>query len=403
MHNFYFNALVFAIAVISFNSGTAQDNSVPIFTLDTAYIVNVPIEKISKSYSDNNDAVALEKDYIFKVLNVNFNDGYIYLLKSNIYTGDYIIKRYSYPIGINLDSRCTISAISISQGRIYMKLCEEIVVFEENGEFIGQLKVHSKWQSISTFENGSHLLSFYYNYHFRTSLEKCAIAIIDSSGQILKEVYPPSYFHQLTHFSPNKLVTNNDENIVIASVSEPIINVYNNSLDSLYSYNVADKNWLSASELLKKRKYKKRYKDGIFAFAAEELQFGRLSKALNISYINDSLVYYSYCNGFNEVHDVILKQQENSMAVVRSNTYNSVDYNSWITNNPDSIVPNSKVGFFLHNQKGFIADNKLVYIKTGSKTPLMNVSYNAYRAAETAKDESTNSVYLQVYIFNYTE
>lgn len=380
----------------------AQEQNEPLFLLDTVLIVPIAIADISERYSKNNEIQTINDEYIYKVLNFDIEKGKISVLKLNYNSGVFNVQFYYFLGEVAVDYRSEISSIQVFKDYVFLQTTNCILVFEKDGKFVRQIEKPSKWNLTDVLDSNRYFLSFYYNFHPMTSLEKCGMALMDSSGKIINEIYPDADFYQLTHFKPNKLIARKGDKILLASVSEPVIHIYDESFHKLYSYSIPDKNWLSATELTKQKKYKKKLKKGVFEFAADELMSGRLSKSLSISFINDSTIYYSYCNGFSEVHDLVLKMEHNKLTLLKSHVYDSLDYDQWPRNNPDIEIPNSKVQFLLQNQKGLISDNRLFYFKVGTEIPLMNVTYNNYRASESSNILNTDTTYLQLYIFSYS-
>jgi hypothetical protein len=110
-----------------------------------------------------------------------------------------------------------------------------------------------------------------------------------------KTILPPSHDVRLTRFRPSKLTAANEEYIVRASVSQPVLYLYNHDLTLLDSIRfMPDNQWKNITDVFDKKELKvmRRKKTGMFDFVMEAFNRG-IYKSQNVLFTGDRQFFLS--------------------------------------------------------------------------------------------------------------
>jgi len=222
---------------------------------------------------------------------------------------------------------------------------------------------------------------------------------MDHQGQFVREITRLQTL-RVTSFSPNKLITHNSNYILWASVSEPMIHIYDKQLNVVKDVQVIDSNWVYAKDLIEIDEYKTLYHTDPIDFGMKALT-DSLSKSLTLSLLNDSTLFYSTCRSYNNLQDRLFRIKKNGdLELIKEHMYGSGDFLRWQDEKFEIKIEKDDAEFYKQNSKGYIADNKLFYIELGPSRALYEGTYKQFINTGYGDKVDLNTAFIHVYIFH---
>ncbi len=376
--------LTFLVLVIACFQASGQNKNFSL-KLDTCYSVNVDsinINARSLSYAGISDSLLL-----FTVPSAN-NFELIQLNPTNSQ-----IKAKTIDLDSCFSSDYTIRYISGYNNQLAL-LAKNIAIHNQNTSETFCLD-YPKSTQVQVSDSGILILNNYTSPSTQLSHESI---ILWKDPETIIELHYPSHHSQLNSFSPNHLIEMRGKHIVRASVSKPIVYLYDTNLDLDDSLVLQNMNWKDADDLVTKKKLKQSRKKGqdFFSFYIEMFGEG-LCKNSKITFVNDSLLMLSsmlgdskFCIQFIEIVDNKLRQVSDLLYPGKCDC--SVN---------DKLQYLDKEQFFpkFLGMNGLVLNKKLYYFRFGSETIYWNMTCKEYFDILNNPSKS-NGAWLQIFQFS---
>jgi hypothetical protein len=299
---------------------------------------------------------------------------------------------FRYPKSAGVHARADVSDIRFdSKTKNWIILAhDKILFFNDSYKFIRSVNVSGKWASLQILPKSNLLLSYYYPYGAYLSKYNHEIAIMNPNGTILHSCIPDEGNIGLATWEHTEIVTTNGELILRASVSEPIVYLYNQNL------NIIDSLVLSIPYL------KKAQEKATLSTVFETMKNGAL-KNHHLAFINDHDAILSYYQSTSCGGEILLRIENNKIIQVSDKLHDLGQYwNAPQIPQSDYKLKIEDIEWFGQNYYGKFYNNKLYHVHSGEPVSPVGLTNQEIKDLKNIPNLS-GSVYFYFVISEFNE